>query len=164
MTSRPFKKIISGGQTGVDRAALDVAIELEIPHGGWCPAGRRAEDGTIASIYQLQETSTRNYAQRTEKNVLDSCGTLILYQHQISGGTALTRRLSHTHTQPCLCLDLGPSIFDLAQLLQSLIDWGTNHQIDILNVAGPRASTQPEIYAMAYSFMKAALSSPTGRQ
>ena len=163
MTPRPFKKIISGGQTGVDRAALDVAIELEMPHGGWCPAGRRAEDGSLASIYQLQETSSRNYAQRTEKNVLDSCGTLILYLHQISGGTALTQRLSHTHNQPCLCLDLGATIFDSTQLLKSLIDWGTNHQIVILNVAGPRASTQPEIYSMAYSFLTAALSrSATG--
>ena len=90
----PIKKVISGGQSGVDRAALDVAIELGIPHGGWCPAGRRSEDGTIAPIYQLQETNSRNYAKRTEKNVLDSCGTLILYRHAISGGTALTQRLS----------------------------------------------------------------------
>jgi len=157
MIYSPFKKIISGGQTGVDRAALDVAIEMGIPHGGWCPAGRRSEDGSIAPIYQLQETSTRNYAQRTEKNVLDSCGTLILYRNCITGGTALTKRLTRAHAQPCLCIDLGPSLFDATPILAALIDWGTKHQVEILNVAGPRASTQPEIYSLAYSFLNIAL-------
>lgn len=158
MISWSVQKIISGGQTGVDRAALDVAIKLGIPHGGWCPAGRRSEDGTIAPIYQLQETSTKNYAQRTEKNVLDSCGTLILFRNIISGGTALTRRLSQSHNRPCLCLDLGPSIFDSSQRITSLLEWGVVHQIKILNIAGPRASTQPEIYSLANSFLTAALS------
>ncbi len=157
MFFRPFKKIISGGQTGADRAALDVAIALRIPHGGWCPAGRRSEDGSIAPIYQLQETNTRNYAQRTEQNVLDSCGTLILYLKTISGGTALTQRLSRTHSQPCLCIDLSPSILDTAQLSASLTDWGTSNQIETLNVAGPRASTQPAIYSLAYAFLYEAL-------
>ncbi len=157
MFFRPFKKIISGGQTGADRAALDVAIALGVPHGGWCPAGRRSEDGTISPIYQLQETNSRNYAQRTEKNVLESCGTLILYLKTISGGTALTQRLSQAHTQPCLCIDLSPSILDSAQLSNILIDWGTNNQIETLNVAGPRASTQPTIYSLAYSFLYEAL-------
>ena len=158
MISMPIKKVISGGQTGVDRAALDVAIELGIPHGGWCPAGRRSEDGTIAPIYQLQETNSRNYANRTEKNVLDSCGTLILYRRAISGGTALTQRLAQLHSRHCLCVDLGPSLFDPGQLQTTFLNWGISHQIETLNVAGPRASTQPEIYQLAYSFLTVSLS------
>ena len=90
-------KIISGGQTGVDRAALDVAVELEIPHGGWCPKGRLAEDGRIPDSYKLRETTSREYAVRTEQNVLDSDGTLILYRESISGGTELTLRLAEKH-------------------------------------------------------------------
>ena len=127
----------------MDRAALDVAIDLSIPHGGWCPAGRLAEDGPIDPIYQLYETSSRNYAQRTEKNVLDSCGTLILYQEKISSGTALTKRFTRLHTQPNLCIDLAPSLFKAEQYFNTLIDWAMKHQIEALNVAGPRASTQP---------------------
>jgi hypothetical protein len=158
MISKPINKIISGGQTGVDRAALDVAIDLSIPHGGWCPAGRRAEDGPIYPIYQLQETSSRNYAQRTEKNVLDSCGTLILYHKKISGGTALTKRLARLHTKPYLCIDLAPSLFNAEQLFMTLLNWVKKHQIEALNVAGPRASTQPGIYSLSYSFLSEALS------
>ena len=103
----PFSltKIVSGAQTGVDRAALDAAIFLNIPHGGWCPRGRRAEDGAIPAVYQLKETTERNYAVRTEKNVVDSDGTLILFLKQISGGTELTEKLTKKHRRPLLCVD-----------------------------------------------------------
>ena len=83
------RKIISGGQTGVDRAALDVGLELGIPIGGYCPKGRRSEDGTIPAQYPMIETSTANYGIRTEKNVIESDGTLVLNVGQVSSGTAL---------------------------------------------------------------------------
>jgi hypothetical protein len=88
-------KIISGGQTGVDRAALDAALALNIPCGGWCPKGRKAEDGPIPERYPLQETSSADYRVRTEKNVTDSDGTLILTRGPVTGGTAYTVIVSH---------------------------------------------------------------------
>ncbi len=90
LATLPIAKIISGGQTGVDRAALDVAIELELPCGGWCPRGRLAEDGTVPDRYPLQETRSAEYAERTERNVIDSDGTLIIATRPLTGGTALT--------------------------------------------------------------------------
>ena len=92
-TSR-LHRIISGGQTGVDQAALASAIELGIPHGGWCPLGRRSESGTIPIQYQLDEMPTRHYAARTRQNVIDSDGTLIVYSDQVSGGTLLTQQFA----------------------------------------------------------------------
>ena len=99
-------KIISGGQTGVDRAALDAAIELGIAHGGWCPLGRLAEDGRIPDRYQLRETDSPEYAVRTERNVVESDATLILYRGRISGGTELTLRLAQRHGRPHMAVDL----------------------------------------------------------
>ena len=93
-------KIISGGQTGVDRGALDAAISLGIPHGGWCPRGRLAEDGRIPDRYQLRETDSPDYPSRTEQNVLDSDATLILYRGRIAGGTEFTLRLAQQHGRP----------------------------------------------------------------
>src|SRR5262245_54833883 len=89
-----FTKIISGGQSGVDRAALDVALELGIPCGGWCPKGRRAEDGPLPDRYPLDETQTSFYPERTRRNVRDSDGTLILADGAAKGGTALTIELA----------------------------------------------------------------------
>lgn len=87
---RGVRRIVSGGQTGVDRAALDVAMQLSIEHGGWCPRGRLAEDGTIPSRYDLRETRSAKYHVRTERNVVDSDATLILYRKSLTGGTLLT--------------------------------------------------------------------------
>jgi len=138
-TSLP-KKIISGGQTGVDRGALDAAIELGISHGGWCPRGRLAEDGPLKARYQLQETESRQYHVRTEKNVQEADGTLIIHRGPLSGGTELTRKFASLHCKPLLQIDLNqpflPAVFH---------EWlGANH-ITILNVAGPRESSQPGI-------------------
>src|SRR6266508_6387099 len=94
-------KIVSGGQTGVDRAALDVALELGMPCGGWCPQGRRAEDGRIDDRYPLNETPWDGYPQRTEWNVRDSDGTLILTCGESDRGTALTVRLAQERNKPC---------------------------------------------------------------
>src|SRR5947209_17179443 len=102
-----LKKVVSGGQTGVDRAALDAALELGVPCGGWCPRGRRAEDGPIPERYPLRETSWDGYPQRTEWNVRDSDGTLILTRGEPDRGTALTARLANTQNKPCLVIDLA---------------------------------------------------------
>ncbi|MCD6446738.1 MAG: putative molybdenum carrier protein, partial [Candidatus Marinimicrobia bacterium] len=83
-------KIISGGQTGADRAGLDAAMELNIPVGGWCPKGRKSEDGPIDNKYPLQETTSGDYRVRTERNVKESDGTLIFTLGKPTGGTALT--------------------------------------------------------------------------
>ena len=104
--SRP-NRIVSGGQTGVDQAALATAIELDIPHGGWCPLGRRSESGTIPLQYQLEEMPTRDYAARTRQNIIDSDGTLIVYSEQLSGGTLLTQQYANELDRPLFLLDLA---------------------------------------------------------
>ena len=142
-------KIVSGGQTGVDRAALDAAIELGIPHGGWCPRGRLAEDGTIPQRYQLTETDSPEYPVRTEQNVLDSDGTLILYRGPLSGGTELTVRLAKTHQKPCLLVDL-----DHPPEIDTVRRWITDAGVETLNVAGPRESQSPGIASAAAGFLK----------
>lgn len=145
-------KIVSGGQTGVDRAALDVALALGMNCGGWCPHGRQAEDGTIAPMYPLQETPLGDYAQRTEWNVRDSDGTLILTRGQPVGGTALTLEFTTQGNKPCLVIDLlerhtGCSVYE----------WVQHHQIEILNIAGPRESQQSGIYAEVVIFLEQVL-------
>lgn len=140
--------IVSGGQTGVDRAALDAAIELRIPHGGWCPRGRLAEDGRIPDEYQLRESHSSEYPVRTEQNVLDSDATLILYRGRLSGGTELTRRLAQQHRRPYLVVDLDGSP-DAAEVRR----WLEQQQVGTLNVAGPRESQSPGIGAIAREFV-----------
>lgn len=144
-----IKKIISGGQTGVDRAALDVALALGIPCGGWCPKGRRAEDGVIPAHYPLTETSAKDYRVRTRRNVRDADGTLILARGPLSGGTALTLRLAMETARPCLVVDLArrPRAHDVRV-------WLAAHHIRILNVAGPRESNQPGTYLQAKNFLR----------
>ncbi len=102
-----LEKIISGGQTGVDRAALDAALQCGFPCGGWCPKGRRAEDGRIDDRYPLSETPKRRYQQRTEWNVRDSDGTLILATGELTGGTLLTARLAEEYERPLFYVDLS---------------------------------------------------------
>ena len=129
-------KIVSGGQTGVDRAALDAAMFLGIPHGGWCPKGRRAEDGRIPSQYDLVECEARDYSVRTEQNVVDSDGTLILFREKISGGTAFTKRMARKHRRPCLAIDLIDDVN-----VETIRTWVLQQAIETLNVAGPRSSS-----------------------
>ena len=95
-----IEKIVSGGQTGADRAALDVAIKLGIPHGGWVPKGRKTEDGKLSRKYGLKETPSLSYAQRTEMNVIDSEGTLIVSHGRLRGHAALTQKLPRNTTGP----------------------------------------------------------------
>lgn len=146
----PVNKIVSGGQTGVDRAALDVAMALGIDHGGWCPKGRLAEDGIIDAKYQLEELSSSDYAARTEQNVIDSDGTLILYRERLTGGTALTNRLAKLHAKPLLRIRLDREV-DCDRVLR----WFREHSIGKLNVAGPRGSSDPAIASDAFRVLKA---------
>ena len=139
-----LKKIISGGQTGADRAALDAAIRFGIPHGGWVPKGRRAEDGVISDRYRMKEMPTGHYWRRTEQNVLDSEGTLIFSFGPLKGGSELTLNLTKKHRRPSLHLNLDEmSIRDSAQHAMAFIQ---QHHIQIVNIAGPRASESPGIY------------------
>lgn len=141
-----LRKIVSGGQTGVDRAALDVAMELSIESGGWCPKGRKAEDGKIDNKYPLQETPSDDYAQRTEWNVRDSDGTLILAFHEISGGTQFTVEMAHKYKKPCLVQDLQDSGPDP----DAFWKWLEENRICTLNIAGPRQSHDPgKVYKTA---------------
>lgn len=139
-----IQRIVSGGQTGVDRAALDVAIELKIPHGGWCPKGRRCEEGRIPEVYRLKELESPEYAVRTQRNVIDSDGTLILYRQRLQGGTALTWRFARELGKPVVRVRL-----DASRDLAAIVSWLRENQIATLNVAGPRASSHPELYRMA---------------
>jgi hypothetical protein len=144
----PVQKIVSGGQTGVDRAALAVAVFLEIPHGGWCPAGRRAEDGVIPRRYSLQETESARYSDRTLRNVIDSDGTLVLSRGEASGGTALTIQLATRQKRPLKIVDL-----EREHRYTDVVAWLLSHQIRVLNVAGPRESTAPSITAEAEQYL-----------
>jgi hypothetical protein len=146
------QRVVSGGQTGVDRAALDTAIALRIDHGGWCPRGRLAEDGRIADRYQLAETASSEYWVRTEQNVIDSEGTLILYRRALSGGTELTHRLAIKHSRPHLLVDLETQP-DPAEARQ----WIRANGISVLNVAGPRESTAPGIAQQSRRFLEQVL-------
>lgn len=143
------QRIVSGGQTGVDRAALDVAIELDLPHGGWCPRGRLAEDGPIAAKYQLVETESPEYRVRTERNVLDSDATLILYRGQLGGGTELTLRLAKRHTKPWMLVDLDRPLDP-----KEVRKWLEQSNARVLNVAGPRESQAPGIGEQAAEYLR----------
>ncbi|MEO2023325.1 MAG: putative molybdenum carrier protein [Pirellulaceae bacterium] len=147
-------RIVSGGQTGVDQAALATAIALEIPHGGWCPLGRRSESGTIPVQYQLEEMPTRNYAARTRQNVIDSDGTLIVYRDQLSGGTLLTQQCANQIGRPLFLLDVAKPPGPLLPRT-----WLDRHCIAVLNVAGPRESTTPGIFAATMRTLQAIFAS-----
>lgn len=150
-------KIVSGGQTGVDRAALDVAIELGLECGGWCPKGRRAEDGPILAKYPLVKTPTSEYSQRTEWNVRDSDGTLILYRERLFGGTELTMELAQKLHKPFLLVDIAKAA--KAELVQ---DWIENNNFKILNVAGPGEESEPGIYHSAQEVLRTIFLKPHG--
>ena len=139
-----IQKIISGGQTGADRAALDFAIMHGIPHGGWIPKGRKTEDGTLPEKYLLQEMPTGSYSKRTEKNILDSDGTLIVSHGLLTGGSALTTGFAEHHGKPWIHIDLEITSYpEAARMIQ---EWVGRNGIKIMNVAGPRASKDPMIY------------------
>lgn len=150
-----IEKIISGGQTGADQAALDLAIELGLPHGGWVPRGRKTEKGRLPQRYRMQETSAIDYAQRTELNILDSDATLLFTHGEPKGGSALTRKLARKHNKPCLHVDLNElSEYKAGVIIKS---WIEARDIKILNIAGPRASENPRIYDCLQRVLKSVL-------
>lgn len=148
--------MISGGQTGVDRAALDAALALGIPCGGWCPRGRRAEDGAIDSRYPLVETPGRDYRERTEANVASSDATLVVTRGAVRAdtGTALTIERARALGRPWMVADIG----DASPLLvEAVVSWWRGTGGRILNVAGPRERSDPGIGAAAGEFLGAVL-------
>jgi hypothetical protein len=149
--------IISGGQTGVDRGALDAALELGTPSGGWCPEQRRAEDGRIPDCYPLSELPRSGYAERTRRNVEESDGTLILHHGPLSGGTKLTLDICRELGRPVLGLDAANvSAEEGAQRATVFV---AAHGIHRLNVAGPRESHWPGGHPFARSVVRALLMS-----
>lgn len=144
--------IISGGQTGVDRAALDVAIEFKIPHGGFVPKGRLAEDGKLPRHYKVKEMSSQDYAERTRANVDWADATLIIYRGRLMGGTLLTWEYAKNRGKPALLVDL--STLSQEGALEKIHAWLAEWQPSILNIAGPRESTQPGIYEASRSLLK----------
>ena len=151
------RQIVSGGQTGVDRAALDVALELGIPCGGWCPKGRLAEDGPIPERYPLRETRTTRYARRPLGNVRAPDAPLILAREPLGGGTAYTERCARELERPCLVVP--PDAADPATLAR-VRAWLAANDVEILNVAGPRESGAPGVHALAAAFLRALLATP----
>jgi hypothetical protein len=146
-------KIISGGQTGVDRAALDAAIEFAILHGGWCPKGRLAELGqTIPEKYQLDETDSSDFSIRTKLNIRESDGTLIIVPTtpiKVTDGTLLTIQEVKEINKPYLIIDLS-----CEYNIETLLDWIKENTVNVLNIAGPRESQAPGIYAASLVFLK----------
>ena len=140
--------IVTGGQTGVDRAAMDAAMAADVPVTGWCPRGRRAEDGPLDRLYPLRETPSGDYAQRTAWNVRDSDATLVLRQGPTAGGTALTVERCTTTGKPVLEVELTADVD-----VREAAAWVRGRGVRLLNVAGPRESEVPGIYAAARAYL-----------
>ena len=147
-----IRKIVSGGQTGVDRAALDVALSIGLPCGGWCPKGRLAEDRRVPRRYPLRETPSREYVERTAWNVRDSDATLVLTWGPPTDGTAFTVQAARRQNKPCLVVDLA-EVADVEEVVHWLEDEG----VRTLNVAGPRASKCASIYDETVTFLRRVL-------
>ncbi len=148
-------KIISGGQTGADRAALDWAIFHGLPCGGWCPRGRLAEDGPISNRYPLNETPEADYAQRTEWNVREANVTVVFSLARVlSGGSRLTCELASQIGKPCLHLSQADHGAKAADMLRAFL---ARHEVQSLNIAGPRASQEPAISDFVQRTLTAAL-------
>ncbi len=141
-----LEKIISGGQTGADQGGLDGAIACGLPHGGSIPAGRKTEAGTLPPFYNMTELDSDRYHDRTERNVIDGDGTLILSHGPLTGGSALTEKIAQRLKKPCLHIDF--SRIEMPKARQIAAAWIEKSGIKVLNVAGPRASSDPSIYQL----------------
>ena len=155
-------KLISGGQTGADRAALDVAMELGLDHGGWVPKGRAAEDGPLPGRYRVRETPSEDRAERTERNVADSDATLLISHGPLTGGSELTRRFAAALGKPVLHVELGK--LGAAEAAERIARWLGALGCRTLNVAGPRASEEAGIHAAAGAVLRHAISEYLGGQ
>jgi hypothetical protein len=145
-----IEKIISGGQTGADRAGLDAALALGIPHGGYCPAGRLCENGAIPQKYNLIEMGSKKYHYRTEKNVLSSDGTIIFTKGQLSRGSKLTLDYCARHNKPCLHFDFNYEKENKTKYFEQFIN---DYSIEVLNIAGQRLTSEKSIYRLTYNFL-----------
>ncbi len=139
-----IKKIVSGGQTGADQAALDAAIMVNLAHGGWIPKGRKTEAGVLPGRYNLSEMDSTDYKARTRQNVVDSDGTLIFSHGPLTGGSLLTKKLAVDYGRPCFHGDCD--VLSEDKMLDNIEKWLRENSIEVLNVAGPRASGDPSIY------------------
>ena len=146
--------IISGGQTGVDRAALDIAIQLDLDHGGFCPKGRLAEDGVIPKKYNLTELKSSTYAKRTLENVKSADASLIIYQGILSGGTLKTKEYCKKHNKPVFAINL---LETLKRIQLNFNHWIQKNHVAVLNIAGPR-ETEAQVYDMSFSLLMELLS------
>lgn len=144
-------KVISGCETGVNRAALDWAIGRKLAHGGWCPRGRRAEDGRLDARYTLAETPSDGNLESIARNVLESDGTLIINQGELEGDALEAQKAAATAGKPCLVMQLEGQ--DLAPLVDAVAHWMNTHPIKQINIAGPRESERPRIYRLTRLFL-----------
>jgi len=150
-----IRKIISGGQIGADQAALDVAIKLGFPHGGWIQKGRKTQSGILPEKYQLKELSTAGFKQRIEQNVIDSDGTVIISHGEPTGGAEYSRKMTDKHHRPCLHVDLKEnSTFVIASKINT---WILENNIEVLNVTGSRVSEDSTIYKDTLDIVEGAI-------
>jgi hypothetical protein len=145
-------KLVSGGQTGVDRAMLDFCLARGIPCGGWCPEGRSAEDGSIDPAYPVRELLGAGYEERTAANVKDSDATVIIFHRQMEGGTLKSFEYAKQEQKPVLLLDM--SLMDIEKAARKLLDFVHAHKPRILNFSGPRHSEWPEGYNCCYALLQ----------
>ena len=148
-------KVVSGGQTGVDQGALAAALGTGTACGGWCPEGRRSEEGPIPAMYPVAELPGAGYRERTLRNVLDSDGTAIIHDGELEGGTRLTWVLCEQHGRPSVFIDA--SAMSRHQAVEALFEFVTGNSLGVLNFAGPRASKWPGAFEYAMAVVTATL-------
>lgn len=145
-----LRKIVSGGQTGADRAGLDAAMKAGLPVGGYCPKGRLAEDGTIPEHYPLVEMAKGGYPARTERNVVESDGTVVFNIGKLTGGTRLTVECARKHNKPHIVIQLDVAKPDVT----ILAEWIDKNNVQVLNVAGPRESKTPGVHRLTCKYLE----------